>query len=1722
MPVDDRDEGLKNAGASPNEESKATAPEVSAALQSTTDAPLPPVAEKIAEQDADSPEPQTPQGERRRYLTRRNAFIATFALGGILIALVFGGLILYRVGYVDRYIANQIVGTLAEFGIRADIKEFHTALSPRTVEMSNIDLYDAKTNVKLAHANRLLATVRIEDLYALNLRRNINLEALDINGLEAWVTFDKEGRSNFGNLRLPPPDPNQRILFSYSTARVTLKNAVVHYGDEQHDLSGTARNIRATVEPDDPNAPAESWMNKVALALSDSTFVYDNRPVEHIDIEAHGRVNQTRAEIQDLTLRSPVAEAHLQGTMDDWRALRYQMNVTSTVDLTQASDVLQAGATLRGAGNFVGTVTGEGTRYQVNGSIKSDALAADNIRLKALNLNASANGDGATYNITGRAVAELLTAGDFQLNKLQLAGNVMGTGTDFRWIGDLRAAAARGPGPTTIAGLILRDVTADVRDKTITANANGVSVDKLSVAGANISGAQVSGVRVRSENNAITASAANARAGTITSSGARVNGASASGISVTNRDGVTTLTAKNARAGAINAQGARLNNATTGTLSVVDRGNVTSVIANDVRVGGASAFGAVVGSINIAGVRLAIHDGGRVEGSTSDVNVGTVAYNGGNTKTGNLNGRVENVRLARPVFTLEPSGRYRASADLSLGGGVLGEVNLGAARASVVATNNAVQLNNFTADIFNGRAEGNAVVSTARNGTSRIAANFGDLDVGNLITLVSGRVVPVAGKATGSVDLAFPGTDVAAASGNLRAQFAGDTGTDASGRTPLMGDIALRADRGLFNIERANLRSAASELNAAGQFSLERDSNLQINLLSSDASELQRVLIASGLAPSIEDQLNDYNVELGGRLAFNGTVRGPLSAPNIDGRASLDSVIVKGRDLGSLSATINTTPTLLRVTDGRLVERDGGGAQFALNIPLEDTNANNISLDATLDRINVGNLVAALGQQSGALGDTQSDLSGRINVTGLPNAASGNADLRFGTGRIAGQPFESIVARAIFNGSNLNLENVDARFEAGRVTANGTYDLQTQAVNLQAQGSNIQLDRLAALSGNAASLPSLTGTANITASANGTLKDYSSLQININGEGRDVTINGRQAGALTLVGRTENRIFDLRLTTGIFGTPQVIAARVDLSKEHLPTTIETTLVNTDLTPLFAVLLPTDAVKIRGRATGTFNASGDLLGENDDGLFFAAMRGPTGFHGTARFTELTVQVEDVQLAAASPLIVQFSPDEIFFEKTQFTGPGTNVTFGGTAALSNAGRQNLSIDGTLNLRILNTLSPDIFVAGTAEASVRVGGTFDQTRLNGSASVAGASFSTLVGEQRLTLSNVGGRVFFNSNQAQIESLTGTLGGGRVTVAGGAVLTGFVPTAFRFTVRGENVTVPLPQNIRATADADLAINGTTRGRTRAQVVSGTVNLRRAEYTQNIELADFINRRNGGSLTEGGAGGDSSFGATTQLDLRVEGRDALVVRNNLADLVGSLSLSVTGSADDPIVAGRITATRGSLNFRRDRYELTRAYIDLPPGRLSEVDPFLNIQAESDIRGYRVVIGLTGRLTAPQVALRSDPPLPQADVVALVTTGDLSGGATGTTTLAQSGLGTAASLLTDTLIGNPVQRATGKLFGLNRFEIDPQLSGTGRAGATFAPRLTVGRQVNRDLLVTYSTNITTGQNQVLALQYRVSNRLSFVAQYEQGGNSANLNATNNNSFSFEIRFRRRF
>ena len=1600
-------------------------------------------------------EKKPPIRTRWRYFTRRHAFLAALIVGAGALVLIVLVLFLFRLGYVDRYVAGQIKQTFASYGIRAEINDFHATFPPRTVEMDGVELYDSETGDRLGKIDQLFATIKVEDLYALNLQRNINLQDLKMKGFELWVTFDNEGRSNFRNVHIPPPEPNRRILFAYSAATIEIEDGVVHYGDTRHEISGDARNLRVAIEPDHTNAPIGVRMTSIDFGVSNSTFVYDGRTINNIDVEGRGRFNQEKAEIQDLTLKSPVAEAHLNGVMDDWRALRYQMNVTSMVDLTQLSNTLQPETALRGVGNFSGTVIGEGDQFKLNGEVKSEALAADNVRLQGLNVSASGSVQGKSYEINGKAVADLLNAGDFEIDSLQLAGSVMGTGTNFRWIGELRAVAEKSYG-TTLTGLILRDARAEMNEGVLTAASKQFTANGLATGGAKVNGITASNLQLKKQNNVTTGTIDNVKAGDVTASGAKIKGVTANNIELTDRDGIT------------------------------------SVVVKDVQVGATSAAGAEIGTLNIAGVRLSVRNR-RIEGSTADIDVGTVKL---------ADGQAENVKLAKPVFVVEPSGSYRATADLSIGGGVLGRMNMGQARASVVATSREIELNNFTADVFSGRATGNARIAIAKDATSQVKADFTNLEISGPLTAIAGSAVPLAGRATGRVELTFPGTDVKLASGTVTTHLTAEAGENRGDRIPITGEVTMRADRGTFDIQQVNLQTPATKLTATGQFSFQNDSNLQVDLNSSDAEELQTVLISSGLLPEVEEQMRTYGVGLAGQLAFNGNIRGRLESPNLNGRFSVGSLMVNGIEMGTLAASITMNDAEIRVPDGSLAERDGGGVRFSLVKPR--VGENNISIEATLDRFSARNLLALspLSSNQQLTSDTQSDISGQLKVTGIPDAMSGSADLRFGPGKLAGESLEAMTARATFSGPNVNIESVDVRLGAGHIAASGNFNTKSKVFDFQGNAANVQLARLASLA-NRRGMPAVTGTVDFKGHVSGNTQNFSAYQITFDGQGRDVTINGRPAGNVTLTGRTQNQRLDINLTTGLLGSPQEVVAQIDLSREELPASIRTTLTNADLTNLFQIAMPGAGVRISGRANGTIEAAGNLV--DSDANFSLA-----GLSGKANFSELSFRVEDVQLSATTPLIVTFTPNELTFDEARFTGPGTNIALNGTLATAADGKQNLSVNGDLNMRVLNGASPDFFSSGTAEVAVRITGSFENPNVIGTASLSNASVSVLLGNDRWTVSNLKAALRFTANQAQIDSLTGTLGGGRVSATGGALVEGFTVSAFRINVLATDVTVPFPPDFRSTLDADVEI----RGSSREQVIGGLVNLRRTEYTEDIEIADLLNQRRGESIEEGA---EIELARTALFAaLRVEGRNALVVRNNLADLVGSVSLQLDGPVNDPTISGRITATSGTLNFRNDRYDITRALVDLPPGR--NADPILNIQGESQIKGYRVLVGLTGPMSQPQASVRSEPALPQADVVSLITTGQLSSSDTSSSILSQSEVGAATSLLTDALINAPAQRATSKLFGLTRFEINPVIGGT--TGSTPAARLTLGRRISKEVTVTYSTNVTSDPNQILALEYRVSDRLSFVAQYEQA--STRRLSTRTNNFNFEIRFRKRF
>jgi len=1616
-------------------------------------------------------------------------------------------------------------------------------VTPLKLELRNATFNNKTTGEKIFFIREANLYLTVQNLYAWQISRDIKIDTTEINGADVYVNFDENGKSNFAELNFV--EEETRVNFLYESTKFILKDSVVHFGDRQRKIAADAKNVLFTLEPEDYSVPDEQKRYKFDLTSTDSFFVYDESRLENIDLKAQGIAHRNGTEVTGLRLTTPIGESTLKGTTAGWESPKYNLEIESTVDLTQASTVFPTGTPLKGIGNFKGTVSGEGENYKVNGEISSESLSASNIYLKGLNINASVDGRGSMYEANGKAIAQMLTFEDFKIDYPQIVGMVRGTGTDFRWVGELQAAAAKTPFGT-IGGLFISDAVAEYKEEKFNATLGNTRARTFSAKGFDIENGQVSNIKFDTNEGVTNVSAPTANAGkfktkafelenvktknlrikdvpartdiqadTITSSSAtledtRVRNLVVNDARIGYENGTTTFTSKVLTAQELLADGATVGEVVAYNFNVRDVPQETIVASDNLKVAKIVTRAAVLGSLNIAGVRLTVRQG-RIEGSSGDIDAGNVTL----VKNADLpqGGNLENVKIYKPVFVLEPSGSYRASADMSLGGGAVGSVRLGAARAAVVVDNNQVALNNLTADVLDGKLNGNATIALNARNQSEINADFTNLDLGKLLALQGGRVVPVEGQTTGNVNFTFAGTNFKTASGNITADITANAGTAARGLIPVTGRVEATAVNGLFNVGVARLNTTNSEFNANGTFDLNGyNSNLNVALNSTDASEISRIITVLDISPEFQQKIEEYKAEFAGNLAFNGTLTGNVSNPTIDGSATLDSLRLRGRELGALKTGIFFSPDGTELRNGVLTESDGGTLAFNATIP--NGGVNNISVQATLTNINTGNVLAALPiDLPETLRELNADTSGTLNLSGLPNAMQGEAVLTAKNGTLQGQTFDNLDTRVTFAGNTVNVESFNAQFGAGALTAKGTYQTDTTAFNFDVEGKDIPFARIRPFIPNNAQLPSIAGNLNLTAKAVGIKSDSQSYEINFNGNASGVTINGNALGEVVFNGKTENQQLNANFTANFEGQQQNVTANVNFANPDLPFRAETTFNNTELAPFIALARQPGDLAITGQATGTVFLEGNLSRVNAQGEREFTT---DNLKGSADFTQLALQIGDTPIAATEPVAIRFDTNEVVVQSAKFAGGGTNLVVNGTIALKDNGINNLNVNGRINLSILNAISRNTFFAGLADVNVRMTGPNPTARLNGTAEMQNASASAFIGTERISFERLKGRVIFTSNQVQIDELTGFLGGGKFTASGGAMIGNNLQLdAFRFVLGGNNVTVPLPKDFLTTGDAEIEINGRRINGLLSTFIAGRINARRSLYSQDIDLADVISQRREGSIAQ--SDGTSTFGDIS-LDLTIEGRNALVVRNNLADLTASLSLRVTGDLDAPQVEGRVTADRGTLFFRDKRYEVQRGEVVFPPNA-NGINPIVSLRAEAEIGGYQIFVNLNGPLTETenlQAVLTSNPALPQTDVVSLITTGNLASNEGGISPLAQSGISTAAEILTDEIINKPIAKATDKLFGLNRFQLDPIISGQRNPGA----RLTVGRQINRNLLITYSTNLSEDQNQVLALEYRVSNRLSFVAQYEQRPLS---NVTRKKDvFSFEVRLRKRF
>lgn len=358
--------------------------------------------------------------------------------------------------------------------------------------------------------------------------------------------------------------------------------------------------------------------------------------------------------------------------------------------------------------------------------------------------------------------------------------------------------------------------------------------------------------------------------------------------------------------------------------------------------------------------------------------------------------------------------------------------------------------------------------------------------------------------------------------------------------------------------------------------------------------------------------------------------------------------------------------------------------------------------------------------------------------------------------------------------------------------------------------------------------------------------------------------------------------------------------------------------------------------------------------------------------------------------------------------------------------------------------------------------------------------------------TLDNFSGFITFQNASFSLKSLQGEMGKGRVEGNGYLEIgdNGLADLILSFS--GKKMILYPMDRTACRVNADLNLRYIPQRD--KLLLQGNLNFLSALWEREIDEAVSFYTNPNLSAEE------SKLLEKLEFDLHLVGKENIRVENSFASASGKFNLNLAGNPDFPVLTGTIESRDGEVYFSDHKFRLIRAKLRFSKNYL--VEPTINLESESFIKNYRIKFNLKGTVFHPKPEFQSSPPLPQQDILALISLGELFQRPVSTELSSQiSGTG----LLTTALTEKIQKRA--KKFGIDILKIDPIIAGTSREGAS---RFTVGTSIAKDIVLVYSTNISTYRQEIYYLQYQLSPNISLIGMRNEDGR-----------FSIDLRFRKR-
>ena len=364
--------------------------------------------------------------------------------------------------------------------------------------------------------------------------------------------------------------------------------------------------------------------------------------------------------------------------------------------------------------------------------------------------------------------------------------------------------------------------------------------------------------------------------------------------------------------------------------------------------------------------------------------------------------------------------------------------------------------------------------------------------------------------------------------------------------------------------------------------------------------------------------------------------------------------------------------------------------------------------------------------------------------------------------------------------------------------------------------------------------------------------------------------------------------------------------------------------------------------------------------------------------------------------------------------------------------------------------------------------------------------ANFAT--GSAPLGLQNGNGVLTLTRNRLNIENFEGEVGGGRVVARGGVMYRPAI--GFDLALTARNIRLLYPENVRSGLSGNLTLTGSPE----TSYLRGQVNLRELSFTPDFDLMGLMGSLGGGVVSPPPSQG---FADNLQLDIRVSTPNGIDLSSRELSLSGGMNLNVRGTANDPVILGRVNLSEGDLIFRGNRYLLQSATVDfVNPVR---TQPVVNATINTTIQQYNIAMRFEGPADHLRTNYTSDPALPPADIINLLAFGKTTEAAAANPNPPGT-LGAQAAIAS--AVAGQVTSRLAKVAGISQLSVDPTLGGNGTGQSNVGATITIQQRVTSKIFVTFSTDVTSTQRQVMQLEYRVTPKLSISGTRDQNGGFA--------------------